>query len=164
MPSLRPKWACSSSVLLPEGIESQGQKEVPQQVNGTRSAAQHQTPWHPYQPPWGQAPRHQFQAPWSHAPRVQASQHQRPQQRFVPANHNGNFKNKSRHVRKPQKVEEGQYHSGPPIWIQSMMEWMMQSYQQSSTGRQAWVKKDSHPIRETDVPSRTRCLCLGFGS
>jgi hypothetical protein len=108
--------------------KAKAKKEVPQQVNGIRSAAQHQTPWHPYQEPWGQASRHQFQAPWSHAPRVQASQHQRPQQQFVPANHNGNFKNKPRQVRRPQKVEECQCHSGPPIWMQSMMEWMMQSY------------------------------------
>jgi hypothetical protein len=122
-------------------------KEVPQQVNGTKFGAQHQTPWHPYQAPLGQAPRHQHETPWSHAPRVQTSQHQRPQQRFVPANHSGNFKNKSRQVRRPQKVEEGQYHSGPPIWMQSMMEWMMQSYQQSPIRRQAWVKKDSHPMR-----------------
>jgi hypothetical protein len=107
---------------------------VPQQVNGTRSGVLHQTPWHPYQAPWGQAPRHQYQALWSHAPRVQTSRHQRPQQRFVPANHSGNFNNKSRQVRRPQKVKEGQYHSGPPIWMQSMMEWMMQSYQQSPTG------------------------------
>jgi hypothetical protein len=130
--------------------KAKAKKEVPQQANnGTRFAAQHQTPWHqaPYQAPWGQAPRHQYQAPWSHALRVQASQHQRPQQRFVPANHSGNFKNKSRQFRRPQKVEEGQYHSEPPIWMQSMMEWMMQSYQQSPTGRQAWVKKDSHPMR-----------------
>jgi len=28
-----------------------------------------------------------------------------------------------------------------------MMEWMMQSYQQPPIGRQAWVKKDSHPMR-----------------
>jgi hypothetical protein len=57
--------------------KAKAKKEVPQQVNGTRSAAQHQTPWHqaPYQAQWGQAPRHQYQAPWSHAPRVQASQH-----------------------------------------------------------------------------------------
>jgi hypothetical protein len=28
-----------------------------------------------------------------------------------------------------------------------MMEWMMQSCQQPPTGRQAWVKKDSYPMR-----------------
>jgi hypothetical protein len=111
--------------------KAKAKKEVPQQVNPTRSIAQYQTPWHqaPYQALWGQAPRNQYQAPWSHAPRVQASQHQWPQQRFVPANHSGNFKNKSRQVRRPQKVEESQYHSGPSIWMQSMMEWMIQSYQ-----------------------------------
>jgi hypothetical protein len=60
-------------------------KEVPRQADhGTRPAAQ--TPW--YQAPYHQAPR--YQAPWSHGPRYQASQHQRQQQRFVPANHSGN--------------------------------------------------------------------------
>jgi hypothetical protein len=53
-------------------------------------------------------------------------------------------KNKSKQFRRPQKVKEEQYLSEPPIWMQSMMEWMMQSYQQPPTGRQAWVQKDRH--------------------
>jgi hypothetical protein len=51
--------------------KAKAKKEVPIQAHhGTRSTAQHQTPWYhaPYQAPWGQAPRHQYQAPWSHAP------------------------------------------------------------------------------------------------
>jgi hypothetical protein len=126
--------------------KAKAKKEVPRQANhGTRHMAQFQTPWYqaPYQAPWSQAPR--YQAPWSQAPRYEASQHQRPQQRFVPANHNGNSKNKSKQFRRPQKVKEDQYHSEPPIWMQSMMEWM--SCQQPPSGRQAWVKKDSHPMR-----------------
>jgi hypothetical protein len=138
-------------------------KEVPKQANyGTRPLAQHQTPWHqdPYQTPWNQAPRHQapYQAPWHqdprhNAPRLQASQDQRPQQRFVPANHSGKSKfNKSKHFKKPQKVEDDLYCREPPIWMQSMMLWMdqqMKSCQQSPIGRQAWVKKkeDIHPMR-----------------
>jgi len=43
-------------------------------------------------------------------------------------------------------VEEDQYHSEPPIWMQNKMEWMM-SCQQPPSGRQAWVKMDSHPMR-----------------
>jgi hypothetical protein len=49
--------------------------------------------------------------------------------------------------RRPQKVKEEQYHGEPPIWMQSMMEWMIQSCQQLPTGRQAWVKKDNYPMR-----------------
>jgi len=124
--------------------KAKARKEVPRQENyGTRPAAQFQTPW--YQAPYYQAPR--YQAPWSHAPRYQASQHQRSQQRFVPANHSGNSKKKSTQFMRPQKVKEEQYLSEPPIWMQSMMEWMMQSYQQPPTGRQTWVQKDSHPMR-----------------
>jgi len=125
--------------------KAKAKKEVPRQANhGTIPAAQHQTPWHqaPYQAPWGQAPRHQYQAPWSHAP-----QHQRPQQRFVPANHSGAYKNKPKQFRRSQKMKEDQYYSEPPIWMQSIMEWMMQSCQQPPTGRQAWVEKDSYPMR-----------------
>jgi len=104
--------------------KAKAKKEVPRQANhGTRPAAQFQTPW--YQAPYHQAPR--YQALWSHGPRYQASQHQRPQQRFVPANHSGNSKNKSKQFRRPQKVKEEQYLSEPPIWMQSMMEWMLQS-------------------------------------
>jgi hypothetical protein len=113
--------------------KAKAKKEVPKQAHyGTRPAAQHQTPWHqaPYQAPWRQAP-------WSHAPWFQASQHQWPQQRFEPA----------KHLRRPQKVEADQHHNEPPIWMQNMMEWMMTSYQQPSTGRQAWIKKDRHPMR-----------------
>jgi hypothetical protein len=118
--------------------KAKAKKEVLRQANhGTRPATQFQTKW--YLVPW-------HQAPWSYTPRYQASQHQRPQQRFVPANHSGNFKKKSKQFRRPQKVEEYQYHSEPPIWMQSMMEWMM-SCQQPPSGRQAWVKKDSHPMR-----------------
>jgi hypothetical protein len=107
-------------------------KEVPRQAHyGTRPVVQHHTPWH--QAPY-QAPRHQaHQAPWSHVPRIQSSQHQQPQQRFVPA----------KHLRRPQKVEANE----PPIWMQNMMEWMMTSYQQPSTRRQTWIKKDRHPMR-----------------
>jgi hypothetical protein len=138
--------------------KAKAKKEVPRQAyHGTRPTAQHQTPWHqaPYQAPWRQAPRHQaHQAPWSHAPWVQASQHQWPQQRFVPA----------KHLRRPQKVEADQHHNEPPIWMQNMMEWMMTSYQQPPTGRQAWIKKDRHPMRGNSAPNRFGCSCLGFGS
>jgi hypothetical protein len=104
--------------------KDKAKKEKPRQADhGTRPAAQFQTPW--YQAPYHQAPR--YQAHWSHGPRYQASQHQRPQQRFVPANHSGNSKNKSKQFRRPQKVKEEQYLSEPPIWMQSMMEWMLQS-------------------------------------
>jgi hypothetical protein len=137
-------------------------KEMPRQANyGTRPLAQHQTPWYqaPYHAPWNQAPRHrapQYQDPWSHAPRHQASQHQRPQQRFVPANDSGKPKIKSKHFKRPQKVEDDQYCIEPPIWMQSMMEWMghqMKSCQQPPTGRQAWVRKkeDIHPMRENKL-------------
>jgi hypothetical protein len=104
--------------------KAKAKKEVPQQADhGTRPVAQFQTPW--YQAPYHQAPR--YQTPWSHGPRYQASQHQRPQQRFVPANHSGNSKNNSKQFRRHQKVKEEQYLSEPPIWMQSMLEWMMQS-------------------------------------
>jgi hypothetical protein len=107
--------------------KAKAKKEVPLQANhGTRLMAQFQTPWY-------QATYHQ--APWSHAPRYQASQHQRPQPRFVPAKHSGNSMNKSKQFRRPQKVKEEQYHSEPPIWMESMMEWMMQSCQQPPAGR-----------------------------
>jgi len=122
--------------------KAKAKKEVSRQTHyGTRPVVQHQTPWHqaPYQASWRQAPRHQahqYQAPWSHTPQVQASQHQWPQQRFAPA----------KHFRRPQKVEAEQHHNEPPIWMQNMMEWMMTSYQQSPTGRQAWIEKDHHPM------------------
>jgi hypothetical protein len=60
--------------------KAKAKKEVPRQSNhGTKPAAQFQTSW--YQAPYYQVPR--CQALWSHAPRYQASQHQRPQQRFT---------------------------------------------------------------------------------
>jgi hypothetical protein len=137
--------------------KAKAKKEVPRQADhGTRPAAQ--TPW--YQAPDHQAPR--YQALWSHGSQYQASQHQRPQQRFVPANHSGNSKNKSKQFRRPQKVEQSL--SEPSIWMQNIMEWMMQSCQQPPTGRQAWVQTDSHPRWGTDAPSRFGCPCLGFGS
>jgi len=119
--------------------KAKAKKEAPRQVHyGTRPMAQHQTPWHQasYQVPWGQASRHQYQAPWSHA-----SQHQRPQQRFVPANYRGTYKSKPKHLRRPQE----QYSSEPPVWMQNMMELMMQSCQQPPTGRQTWAEKGSYP-------------------
>jgi hypothetical protein len=117
---------CQCSLLKAQ--KEKAKKEVSRQANhGTRPLTQHQTPWYqaPYQALWRQAPRHQapqYQAPWSHAPWLQASQHQRPQQRFVPANHNGKTKIKSKHYKRSQKVEEDQYHSEQPIWMESMME------------------------------------------
>jgi len=71
---------------------------------------------------------------------------------IVPANHSGKSKTKSKHFKRPQKVEDDQYYREPPIWMQSMMEWMGQqikSCQQPPIGRQAWVKKkeDIHPLR-----------------
>jgi hypothetical protein len=158
MPSLRSEWACPTQCSLLKAQKAKAKKEVPKQANhGTRSLTQHQTPWYqaPYQAPWRHAPRHQapqYQALWSHAPWLQVSQHQRPQQRFIPANHSGKTKNKSNHFKRSQKVEEDQYHSEPPIWMQSMMERMgqqMKSCQQPPTGRQAWVKKKNniHPMR-----------------
>jgi hypothetical protein len=44
-------------------------------------------------------------------------------------------------------MKEEQYSNEPPIWMQNMMEWMMQFCQQPPTGRQAWVENDSYPIR-----------------
>jgi hypothetical protein len=125
--------------------KAKAKKEVPRQAHyGTRPVVQHQTPWHQvsYQAPWEQAPRHQYQAPWSHAP-----QHQRHQQRFVPANHSGTYKSKPKQFRRPQKMKQEQYSSMPPIWMQNIMEWMMQSCQQPPTRRQTWVEKDNHPMR-----------------
>jgi hypothetical protein len=113
--------------------------ETPRQAHyGARPTAQHQAPWHQasYQVPWGQASRHQYQAPWSHAP-----QHQRPQQRFVPANCRGTYKSKPKHLRRPQE----QYSSEPPVWMQNMMELMMQSCQQPPTRRQTWAENGSYP-------------------
>jgi hypothetical protein len=103
--------------------KAKSKKEVPRQSNhGTRPLIQHQTPW--YQALYHQAPR--YQAPWSHAQRYQASQHQQPQQRFVPANHSGKSKIKSKHSKRSQKVEDDQYYREPPNWMQNMMEWMGQ--------------------------------------
>jgi hypothetical protein len=119
--------------------KAKAKKEAPKQAHyGARPMAQHQTPWHQasYQVPWGQASRHQYQAPWSHT-----SQHQRPQQRFVPANYRGTYKSKPRHLRRPQE----QYSSEPPVWMQNMMELMMQSCQQPPTNRQTWAEKGSYP-------------------
>jgi hypothetical protein len=85
--------------------KAKAKKEAPGQAYyGTRPAAQHQTLWHQasYQVSWGQASRHQYQAPWSHAP-----QHQRPQQRFVPANYSGTYKSKPKHLRRPQEQYSG---------------------------------------------------------
>jgi hypothetical protein len=114
-------------------------KVVPRQANhGTIPAVQYQTPWH--QAPWGQAPRHQYQAPWSHAP-----QHQQPQQRFVPVNNSGAYKNKPKQFRRSQKMKEEQYYSELPIWMQSMMEWMMQSCKQPPTGRRLGSRRTATP-------------------
>jgi hypothetical protein len=119
--------------------KAKAKKEVPRQAHyGTRPAARDQTPWH--QTPH-QAPRYQYQDPWSHAP-----QNQRPQQRFVPANHSGTYKSNPKLFRRPQKMKEEQYSIEPPNWMQNMMKWMMQSCQQPPTGRQARVKKDSYPM------------------
>jgi ssDNA-specific exonuclease RecJ len=106
-----------SQCSLLKAQKAKAKKEAPRQAHyGARPVAQHQTPWHQasYQVPWGQTSRHQYQAPWSHTP-----QHQRPQQRFVPANHSGTYKSKPKQVRRPQKM---QYSSEPPIWMQNMME------------------------------------------
>jgi hypothetical protein len=41
------------------------------------------------------------------------------------ANHSSKSKfNKSKHSKKPQKVEDDLYCKEPPIWMQSMMLWM----------------------------------------
>jgi hypothetical protein len=123
--------------------KAKAKKEEPRQAHyGARPAAQHQTPWHQasYQVPCEQASRHQYQAPWSHTP-----QHQWPQQRFVQANHSGTYKSKLKQVRRPQKMQNS---SEPPIWMQNMLEWMMQSCQQPPTGRQTWIEKGSYPMRE----------------
>jgi hypothetical protein len=117
--------------------KAKAKKEARRQAHyGARPEPQHQTPWHQasYQVPWGQASRNQ--APWSHAP-----QHQRPQQRFVSANHSGTYKSKPKHLRRPQE----QYSGEPPVWMQNMMEWMMQSCQQPPTRRQTWAEKGSYP-------------------
>jgi hypothetical protein len=114
--------------------KAKAKKEAPRQAHyGARPATQHQTPWHQasYQVPWGQVSRHQYQAPWSHA----------PQQRFVPANYRGTYKSKPKQLRRPQE----QYSSEPPVWMQNMMELMMQSCQQPPTGRQTWADKGSYP-------------------
>jgi hypothetical protein len=121
--------------------KAKAKQEVPRQAHyGTIPAPQHQGTWHQasYQAPWGQVPRHQFQAPWSYAP-----QHQRPQHRFVPANQSGTYKSKPRPLRWPQE----QYLGEPPVWMQNMMEWMMQSCQPPPTRRQTWAEKDGYPRR-----------------
>jgi hypothetical protein len=80
--------------FLLKAQKAKAKNEVPRQAHyGTRSTAQHQTPCH--QAPH-QAPRYQYQALWSHAP-----QHQRPQHRFVPANHSGTYKSKPKQFRRP---------------------------------------------------------------
>jgi hypothetical protein len=142
--SLRSQWVCSASVLPLKAQKAKAKKEAPRQAHfGARPAAQHQTPWHQgsYQVPWGQAPRQQYQDPWPLAP-----QRQRPQQRFVLANHSGTYKSKPKQVRRPQKMQEEQYSGEPPIWMQTMMEWTMQYCQQPLTGR-TWVEKDSYHMR-----------------
>jgi hypothetical protein len=50
-------------------------------------------------------------------------------------------------VRRPQKKQEEQYSSEPPIWMKNMIEWTIQSCQQPPTGRKTWVEKDSYPMR-----------------
>jgi len=60
--------------------------------------------------------------------------------------------NQHKHFKRPQNVEDDQYCMVPPIWMQSMMEWMgqqMKFSQQLPIGRQAWVRKkgDVHPMR-----------------
>jgi hypothetical protein len=103
--------------------KAKAKKEVPKQAHyGARPMAQHQTPWHQatYQVPLGKVSRHQYQAPWSHAP-----QHLWPQQQFVLANYRGTYKSKPKHLRRPKE----QYSSEPPVWMQNMMELMMQSCQ-----------------------------------
>jgi hypothetical protein len=121
--------------------KAKAKKKVPRQAHyGTMPAPQHQATWHQasHQAPWGQAPRDQFQAPWSYAPH-----HQPPLQRFVAANQNGTYKSKPKHLRRPQE----QYIGEPPVWMQNMMEWMMQSCQPPPTRRQTWAEKDSYPRR-----------------
>jgi hypothetical protein len=64
----------------------------------------------------------------------QAPQHQRQQQRFVPANHNGKpKKNKSRHYKKkPQKTKSDQSYEELPTLMRSLLRWMdnqMKAYQ-----------------------------------
>jgi hypothetical protein len=44
-------------------------------------------------------------------------------------------------------MKEEKYSMEPPVWMQNMMEWMMQSCRQSPSERQAWVEKNSYPIR-----------------
>jgi len=100
--------------------KAKAKQEVPRQAHyGTRPAAQHRTPWH--QAPH-QVRKYQYQAPWSQ-------------------------KSKPKQFRRPQKMKEEQYSSEPPIWMQNMMEWTMQSYQQPPTRRQAWVEKDNYLMR-----------------
>jgi hypothetical protein len=150
MPPLRIKRACPTQCSLLKAQRAKVKKEMPRQANfKTRPLAQPQSPWN-------QASRHQapqYQALWHQAPRRQAPQHQRPQQRFVPAKQNDKSKtNKSKHFKKPQKVEGDQLWKELPIWMQSMIQWMdhqMKSCQQPPTGRQAWVskKKDIHSLR-----------------
>jgi hypothetical protein len=84
----------------------------------------------------------------------QAPQHQRRQQQFVPANHNGKpKKNKSRHYKKkPQKLESDKSYEGLPILMRSLLRWMnnqMKACQQPPWVRQVWVRKDEviHPFK-----------------
>jgi len=143
MPSLWSKWACPTLVLHTQSLESKSQE---------RSALTSKL-WHKTSNPVsGSMALGSISSSLVTCTCHLASQHQRPQQRFVPANHSGKSKIKSKHSKRLQKVEDDQYYREPPIWMQSMMEWMgqqMKSCQQPPTGRQAWVRKngDVHPMR-----------------
>jgi hypothetical protein len=132
MPSLRFKWACLTPVLPSQSPKSESQERSAQasklwhktsglasdsMISGSLSCSMESST---------KASGPSISSPLPHAPQHQASQHQRPQQRFVPANHSGKSKNKSKLFKRPQKVEDDQYCRKPPIWMQSMMEWMGQ--------------------------------------
>jgi hypothetical protein len=44
-------------------------------------------------------------------------------------------------------MKEEKYSMEPPVWMQNMKKWMIQSCWQSPSGRQAWVEKNSYPMR-----------------
>jgi hypothetical protein len=44
-------------------------------------------------------------------------------------------------------MKEEKYSIEAPVWMKNVMEWMMQSCQQSPSRRQAWVEKNSYPMR-----------------
>jgi len=128
-------------------------KEVPRQANyGTRPLTQYQAPWHQIiiklhgvKRPGVRLLNIKPHGIMLHCTRLLSSNLYLP---IMVANPRTNPSTLKGH----KKEEDDLYYREPPIWMQSMMEWMGQqikSCQQPPTGRQAWVRKneDIHPMR-----------------